>query len=187
MIRTQYHATVKIVRTDNRLEFLSKVCQNSLSIIHHKTCPHTPQQNGVMERKHRHLLQVTCSLLFQSSLPKHFWGYALLYATFLINRLPTKLLSWKTPFKMIFGKQPNYQPLKVFGCLCYIVNTKPHKVKLAPRANPCIFLGFREGIKAYKMYDLTLYKIIVARDVVFHESKFPYLNSTSHDNIPLCL
>lgn len=86
---------IKTIRTNNGLECLSN-SQNLLSnlgILHQKPCTYSPQQNGVVERKHRHLLQITMSLLYQSKLRKRFWGEALLHATFLTNILPTKALS----------------------------------------------------------------------------------------------
>ena len=92
--------------------------------------------------------------MFQSHLPKSFWGHSLLMATFIINRLPTKLLDWKTPFELLYKKKPNYEVFKTFGCLCYATNTKPNKDKFSPRAMKCIFLGYQLGHKGFKVYNL---------------------------------
>lgn len=138
-------------------------------------------------------MQVTRALLFQSGLPTYFWGEALLHATFLINRLPTKLLSWKTPFEMLYHKIPNYDVLKVFGCLCFATNNQPHKDKLAPKAITCIYLGFQAGIKGYKLYDLNKKRVFMTRDVIFHETIFPFTDSnfenkaTGFPSLPLPL
>lgn len=145
LIQNRFRTSIKTIRIDNGTYFLSHSCQSlfaSLGILHRRSCPHTPQQNGVLERKHRHLLQVTRALLFQLVLPTYFLGEALLNAIFLINKLPTKLLSWKTPFEMLYHKQPNYNVIKIFGCLAFSTDVKPHKDKLAPRATACVFLGF---------------------------------------------
>lgn len=76
-VRTQFSALVKVVRANNASEFFKSECTvlfNSLGIIHQSSCPHTPQQNGVVERKHRHILDIARALRFQASLPLKFWG-----------------------------------------------------------------------------------------------------------------
>ena len=182
MIPTQFKTCVKTIRSDNGGEFLStrfKTLLNSYSIIHHRSCPYTPQQNGVVERKHRHLLDTSRSLMFQASLPSPFWGHAILMATSIINRLPSSLLSWKTPFEILYQKPPTYDLLKVFGCLCFSTITQPHKDKFSPRATRCIFLGLSPGQKAFKLYDLSTHNIFVSRDVKFHEHIFPFQETPS--------
>ena len=115
---------------------------------------HTTKQNGVVERKHKHL-QITRALLFQSSLPKFFWDHALLLATFLINHISSSILDWKNPYKILYNKPHDYSVLlRCFGSLCYATNIQPHKDRFSPWASKCIFLGFQHGFKAYKLYDL---------------------------------
>lgn len=89
--------------------------------------------------------------MMQAFMLKHFLPFSL---TYIVNRLPTSTLNWKTPYEMLFGKQPNYSSLKVFGCLSYATNVRPHKRKFEPRAYKCIFLDFSLGQKAYKIYNL---------------------------------
>ena len=143
-------------------------------IIHQKSCPYTPQQNGVVERKHKHLLQVARALMFQSNLPKRFWGESILTATHIINRLPSSAINWKTPYFCLHKEAPNLHLLKTFGCLCFATNTLPHKTKFEERAFKSVFLGYIPGMKAYKVYALDLNKILISRDVIFHENIFPF-------------
>ncbi|KAL0405762.1 UNVERIFIED_CONTAM: Retrovirus-related Pol polyprotein from transposon RE2 [Sesamum latifolium] len=112
---TQFQAQVKVVRSDNGSEFTNDNCQNlfkSLGIIHQRSCPYTPQQNGVVERKHKHLLNVARSLLHQASLPTTFWGDCVLTAAYLINRLPSSILNWKSPYEILFLKLPSLDHIK---------------------------------------------------------------------------
>lgn len=95
LIENQFQTKLKDIRSDNGLEFTSSEAVQffqTKGIIHQKTCPYTPQQNGVVERKHKYLLETTRALLFQSKLPLRYWGECVLTATYIINRLPTKLL-----------------------------------------------------------------------------------------------
>ncbi|KAL0391906.1 UNVERIFIED_CONTAM: Retrovirus-related Pol polyprotein from transposon RE1 [Sesamum radiatum] len=182
-IKTQYDAIVKIVRTDNGSEFVNSSCNTlfqSLGITHQRTSPYSPQQNGVVERKHKHLLAVARALLFEGSLPRRFWGECILTATYLINRLPSSLLQWKSPFEILHNKSPSFDHLRVFGCLCYATNVQPHKDKFAHRADKCIFLGYCQLQKAYRLYNLQSHSLLTSRDVIFHEHIFPY-----KDNPPI--
>ncbi|KAL0426174.1 UNVERIFIED_CONTAM: Retrovirus-related Pol polyprotein from transposon RE1 [Sesamum radiatum] len=180
MILTQFDKMIKVVRTDNGLEFLSEQCQSfflTKGVIHHKTCPYSPQQNGVVERKHKHLLQIARALMFQSAIPSKFWTEAILTATFIVNRLPTSVLQWKSPYEVLYNKPVDYSVLKVFGCLAFATNLQPHKSKFAKRAHRCIFVGYAPGQKGYKLFDLDDNVMLISCDVVFHEQVFPFKNS----------
>lgn len=75
LVGNQFNKQVKRIRSDNGTEFFNKDCNtlfSSLGIIHESSCPHTPQQNGVVERKHRHILEVARALRFQGSIPIRF-------------------------------------------------------------------------------------------------------------------
>uniref|UniRef100_A0A2N9FCV6 Integrase catalytic domain-containing protein n=1 Tax=Fagus sylvatica TaxID=28930 RepID=A0A2N9FCV6_FAGSY len=104
MAEKHYNSSIHFLRTDCGGEFTSTAfnsyCATS-GIIHHLTCPHTPQQNGVAERKHRHLIQTTLALLSQSGLSLSYWSYALATASHLINKLPTPLLNMSSPWEQL--------------------------------------------------------------------------------------
>lgn len=110
-IMKQFGAKIRIVRSDNGNEFLGVTCQNifeELGIVHQTTCFYTPQQNGRAERKHRQLLQIARAIIFQAALPLTFWGEVVLHATYIINRLPSQVLEWKTPHEILHYEAPYY-------------------------------------------------------------------------------
>jgi histone deacetylase 1/2 len=88
-------------------------------VVHHVSYRHTSQQNGVAERKHRHLVETGLALLAQSSLPLRYWDEAFLTACYLINRMPTPVLNKETPIFPLLRIQPSYEFLRIFGCACW--------------------------------------------------------------------
>ncbi|CAM8951474.1 unnamed protein product [Rhodiola kirilowii] len=182
MVETQFVKKIKKFRSDNGSEFFNETLTKFFSekgCIHQSSCVYTPQQNGVVERKHRHLLDIARAIRLQAFLPKIFWGDCVLSATYLINRAPSALLHFKSPMEVLFGNPPSLQHLRVIGCLCYVGTLPVHRDKLDPRATPCIFLGYPYGQKGYKVYCLQSHQVLVSRDVTFFEEIFPYKEITS--------
>lgn len=105
MVLTQFGKRVKVLRSDNGTEFtyLHKFYAEH-GIVHQTTCVDTPKQNGRVERKHRHILNVVRALLFQANLPLSFWGECVLTVAHLINHTPTNLLKGKTPMRRSLEK-----------------------------------------------------------------------------------
>ncbi|KAL0434406.1 UNVERIFIED_CONTAM: Retrovirus-related Pol polyprotein from transposon RE2 [Sesamum latifolium] len=99
---------------------------------------------------------------------------AILTATFIINRLPTSVLQWKSPYEVLYNKPVDYSMLKVFGCLAFAINLQPYKTKFAKLAHRCIFVGYATGQKGYKLFDLDDNVMLISRDVIFHEQVFSF-------------
>ncbi|CAH9085646.1 unnamed protein product [Cuscuta epithymum] len=176
MVYTQFEQRVKRIRADNGVEFQTNILSDYYGrngILLETSCTDTPQQNGVVERKHRHILEVARALRFQSGLPINFWGECILTAVYIINRLPSPVIFNKSPFEMLLGKVPSYDHLRVFGCLVYAHDNK-QKDKFSERGSPGIFIGYPHGQKAYKIFDLQKQTVYSSRDVVFYEDKFPF-------------
>ena len=95
MINTQFQTKIQIFCTDNGTEYFNSILGPYIhehGIIHQSSCIATPQQNGILERKNCHLLEVAQSLMFTKNVPKYFRGKAILTASYLINRMPTRVL-----------------------------------------------------------------------------------------------
>ena len=100
MIQTQFQTKIQILRTDNGTKYFNHTLGPFLQengILHQSSCVDTPQQNGVAERKNRHILEVARALMLTTHMPTMFWGDAILTATYLINRMPSRVLSYATP------------------------------------------------------------------------------------------
>lgn len=121
------------------------------------------------------------ALRFHAGLPFHFWGDCVLAATHITNRLPSPILDNLTPYEVLYKEQPNYNHLRAFGCLAMASNPSIVKDKLQARGVPCIFLGYPQNQKGYKLYNLLTNQNFVSRDVRFYESIYPYhiFHSTS--------
>ncbi|GJZ88309.1 retrovirus-related pol polyprotein from transposon TNT 1-94 [Tanacetum coccineum] len=172
LVENQTGRKLKKLRTDNGLEFCNQefnnLCKES-GIARHLTVAGTPQQNGLAERMNMTLLNKVRCLLIQSGLPDSFWAEATVTTTYLINRSPSTALEKKTPMDLWSGHPANYEMLRIFGCVAY---SHVNQGKLKPRAIKCIFLGYPDGVKGYRLWRLddVKPKIIISRDVVFNES-----------------
>jgi len=167
---------LKRLQTDGGGEYTSHTFKQYLSkhgILHRITCPHTSQQNGIAERKHRHVIETGLALLAQSHLPSNLWVEACLTAVYLINRMPSPTLHHHTPFTKLFKSEPDYSLLRVFGCACYPLLRPYNKHKLEFRSKKCIFLGYSSNHKGYRCMDPTNSRIYLSRNVVFDETCFP--------------
>jgi hypothetical protein len=133
-------------------------------IVHQTTCVSTPEQNGVAERKNRHILEVTRCLLFAMNVPKYLWGEAAQTATYLINRMPLRAVEFSTSIEMLTGTTSFKIPPKKFGCVCFVhLSTS----KLDAKSYKCVFVGYSSGKKGYKCYDPVKKRMLESLDVTF--------------------
>ncbi|KAA0035089.1 Beta-galactosidase [Cucumis melo var. makuwa] len=180
-IKTQFHTKIAILRSDNGREFQNHNLSEFLAskgIVHQTSCAYTPQQNGVAERKNRHLVEVAHSLMLSTSLPSYLWGDAILTAAHLINRMPSRILHLQTPLDCLKESYPSTcliseVPLRVFGCTAYVHNFGPNQTKFTPRAQACVFVGYPLHQRGYKCFHQPSRKYFVTTDVTFCENR-PY-------------
>lgn len=121
-------------------------------------------------------------MMFTTNVPYFYWGEAVLTTTYLINRLPSKPLGFKTPLDLLcqsFPKTvfPNSISPKIFGCVVYVHNHNPSRTKLDPKAIKCIFIRYSPSQKGYKCYCANTRKIFVTLDATFYEDLSFYQSS----------
>jgi hypothetical protein len=127
------------------------------------SCPHTHQQNGSAERKHRHIVETGLALLAHAAMPLKFWDEAFTTATYLINRLPTRVIDNLSPLQRLFKTPPNYSLLKIFGCACWPHLRPYNRHKLSFRSKPCVFIGYSSLHKGYKCLDMDSGRVYISR------------------------
>ena len=173
IVENQKEKKIKILRSDRGGEYFpanfSSFCEEH-GIIHQRTSPYTPQQNGLAERKNRTLVDMVNSMLLSSKLPFNLWGEALISACHIHNRIPSKITK-TSPYELWNGRKPNLSYIRVWGCLAFYRVPDPKRTKLGPRAKKSVFVGYAENSKAYRLLDLESNVIMESRDVQFLENK----------------
>ena len=163
------------MRSDNAREYLSTQFQEFMAkqgILHQITCPHTPQQNGVAERKNRHLIETARTLLIDMNFSLRFWGDATLSTCYLINRMPSSMLHDKIRHTtMLFADDPVYSVSPhVFLCTCFVHDLTPGKDKHTTKALKCLFLGYSRLQKGYRCYSPNLGRYLDFAGHLFQET-----------------
>jgi len=163
-----------VFRTDNVLEYVKKdvsiFCSKN-EIIQQTSYSHTSQQNGVVERKHRHILDVSRTMMIYISILKYLWSDAMLSACHLINRMLSYVLDKISPFSCLYpNKTPFSMTPRIFGCTCFIQDLSRGLDKLSPRSIKYVFVGYYKTQKSFQCYNPSTKKYLVPVDVMFFES-----------------
>ena len=110
-------------------------------------------------------------MLKSMEMPAFFWAEAVRTAVYVLNHAPTRSLEGVTPYEAWHGRKPTVHHLRMFGCTVHVKRVGPGITKLSDRSTPMVFVGYEEGSKAYRVYNLASKKVQVTRDVVFEESR----------------
>lgn len=103
-----------------------------------------------------HLLEITRALMLQSIVPSNYWGECVLKATYLINRIPSRVIKGKSSYQVIFRELPTYAEFKIFGCLCYAFTLAQNKKIFKRRTKSCVFLGILRDRRRINPWNQTL-------------------------------
>ena len=187
LAENEYEKRLKTLRSDRGGEYVSGEFEEYLTqngIHHDKTVAHTPEQNGVAERANRTIVETVRSMLADGKLEKHFWAEAVNTAVYLRNRSPTVAVEGKTPHEALTGKKPQAQALRVFGAQGYAHIPKEERRKLDHKSRKCIFLGYEQGTKGYRLYNPDTGKVFISRDVILDEGRKESEDRKVSDKVP---
>jgi transposase InsO family protein len=171
--QNEFELKVKKIRSDNGSEFKNLKVEEYLEeegVKHEFSAPYTPQQNGVVERKNRTLVDMARTMLGEFKTPERFWSEAVNTACHAINWLYLHRLLKKTSYELHTGNKPNVSYFRVFGSKFYILVKKGRHSKFAPKAVEGFLLGYDSNTKAYRVFNKSLVLVEVSSDVVFDET-----------------
>ncbi|GKF07857.1 retrovirus-related pol polyprotein from transposon TNT 1-94 [Tanacetum coccineum] len=158
MIQQNLQAQVISAQTDRGTKFLNKTLHayfKEEGIEHQTSTPRTPEQNDVVERQNRTLVEAARTMLSSSKLPLFFWAEVIATACYTQNRsiiIPTHK---KTAYHIINDRKPSIRHLHIFGCTYYLTRDGENLDKMKEKGDPCILINENTGIMPTKI-ELTL-------------------------------
>ncbi|GJS03409.1 putative ribonuclease H-like domain-containing protein [Tanacetum coccineum] len=171
-IQVGLNKTVRFIRTDNGTEFVNQVMSEyyeGVGIFHQKSVPRTPQQNGVVERRNRTLVEAARTMMIFSKAPMFLWAEAVATACYTQNRSLIHTRHNKTPYELVHDKKPDLTFFRVFGALCYPTNDSEDLGKFQAKADIGIFVGYAPSRKGYRIYNKRTRRLMETIHVTFDE------------------
>ncbi|KAJ9541771.1 hypothetical protein OSB04_028277 [Centaurea solstitialis] len=171
-VQVRLQLPVQVIRTDNGTEFKNHKLDSfldSVGITHTFSAARTPQQNGVVERKNRTLVEAARTMLTFSKLPLHFWAEAVASACFTQNRSLITKRFMKTPYELVYNRPPSIKFFRVFGCECYVKNDKDNLDKFSPKGDEGVFIGYAKDSPSYRVYNKKTRRVVESTNVDFEE------------------
>jgi hypothetical protein len=172
-VQNEFELMVKNIRRDNGPEFRNTQVEEFLDeegIKHELSAPYTPQQNGIVKRKNRTLIEAARTMLDEYKTPNSFWVESINTACHAANHLYLHKYLNKTPYEIITGKKPSVHYFRVFGCKCFILNKKPKASKFASKVDEAFLIGYGTNEHAYHVFNKTTGYVETTVDVKFDES-----------------
>nr|GEY87931.1 hypothetical protein [Tanacetum cinerariifolium] len=165
-------ASVNGKKIDNGTEFVNQTLHEyyeNVGISHETFVARSPQQNGVIERRNRTLIEAARTMLIYAKASLFLWAEAVANVCYTQNHSIIRLHHGKTPYELLHNKPPDPSFLHVFGTLCYPTNDNENLGKLQPKVNIGIFNGYAPTKKAFRIYNQRTRRIIETIHVDFNE------------------
>jgi hypothetical protein len=184
--QNEFGLRIKKIRSDNGTEFKNSQIEGFLEeegIKYEFSSPYTPQQNGVVERKNRTLLDMARTMLDEYKTSKWFWAEAINTACYAINRLYLHRILKKTSYELLTGKKLNVSYFRVFGSKCFILVKRGRKSKFAPKAVEGFLLGYDSNTRAYRVFNKSTGLVEVSCDIMFDETNGSQVEQVDLDEL----
>ena len=111
-----------------------------------------------------------------------YFSFASQTTSYLINRLPTRVLHGKSPLELLRKDKPNFSHLRVFGCICYVHIPRQFRDKLDIKGRKCVFIGYASFQKGYICFEPDSNKVYTSKDVIFVENEFFFAGEKNEEN-----
>nr|GEZ60314.1 hypothetical protein [Tanacetum cinerariifolium] len=187
--RKGLQAQVRIVRTDKGSEFLNQTLHAYFAaegILHQTSVARTPEQNGIVERRNRTLVEAARTMLSAANVPLFFWAEAIATACFTHNRSLVIPRHEKTPYHIINDRKPSVKFFYIFGSICYIIRDGENLDKMKEKGDACIFVGYSTQSRAYRVFNKRTRVIVESIHVNFDELPQMASDHISSDPAPEC-
>nr|GEV65574.1 retrovirus-related Pol polyprotein from transposon TNT 1-94 [Tanacetum cinerariifolium] len=189
LVQRGLQAQVEVVRTNKGTELLNQTLHAYFAIegIQHQTSvARTPEQNGVVERRNRTLVEAARTMLSTAKVPLFFWAKAIATACFTQNYSLVIPGHEKTPYHIINDRKPSVKFFYIFGSVCYIVRDGGNLDKMKDKGDECIFVGYSNLSRAYKVFNKRTRVIMESIHVNFDELPLMASDQLSSDPAPEC-
>nr|GFA46718.1 retrovirus-related Pol polyprotein from transposon TNT 1-94 [Tanacetum cinerariifolium] len=163
---------VRHIQTDNGTEFVNQTLRKYYEEVdnsHETSVARSPQQNGVVKRRNRTLIEAARTMLIYAQALLFLWAEAVATTCYTQNRSIIRLHHGKTPYELLHNKLYDLSFLYVFGALCYPTNDSENLGKLQPKADIGIFIGYAPTKKAFRIYNRRTRRIVETIHVDFDE------------------
>jgi hypothetical protein len=163
---------MRAIRSDNGTKFKNSQFESfcsSLGLEHQFSSPYVPQQNGVVERKNRTLVEMARTMLDEHRTPRRYWAEAINIACHVFNRIFLRAFMKKTSYELRFGRLLKVSHFRVFGCKCFILK-QGNLDKFESRSFDGIFLSYASHSHAYRVLNLETNRVVETCEVTFDET-----------------
>jgi hypothetical protein len=184
--QNEFGLRIKKIRSDNGTEFKNSQIEGFLEdegIKHEFSSLYTPQQNGIVERKNRTLLDMARTMLDEYKTLDRFWAEAINTACYSINWFYLHRILKKTSYKLLTGKKSNVSYFRVFGSKCFILVKRGRKSKFAPKVVEGFLLGYDSNTRAYRVFNKSTGLVEVSCDIVFDETNGSQVEQVDLDEL----